>query len=90
MSRARRRTDDPHLGYRRVDDPLLTESLRQSLGDLEGATVRSDVFTKTKDIRVALHLLEERLANRLEVSDLCHQSFSRARRVSLAAPFVAE
>ena len=44
----------------------------QAVGDLERAAVRADVLADAEDVRVALHLLEQRLADRLEIGDLSH------------------
>ena len=85
MRRTRRRADDADLGDRRVDDALLAELVDQSVGDLERSAVRADVFADAEDVLVALHLLEQRLANRLEVGDLGHQGFSLRRGVRAPA-----
>ena len=52
----------------------VAEALGQPFGDLERATVRADVLAEAKDVGVALHLLEQRFANRLEIRDLGHQT----------------
>ena len=58
----------------------LAELVEQAFGDLERAAVCADVLAEAEDVRVALHLLEQRFANRLEIGDLGHQcSFSGVR-----------
>ena len=47
--------------------------VEQSFGDLERAAVGADVLAEAEDVLVALHLLEQRLANRLEIRDLSHR-----------------
>ena len=71
------------LRDRRVDHARLAELRQQPFGDLERAAVRADVLAEAEDVRVALHLLEQRLANRLEIGDLGHQSapFAGASKV---------
>ena len=68
--RADRGADDRLLRERRIEDALRAEPLLQPLGRLEGAAVDADVLAEDEDAFVALHLLEERLADRLEVEDL--------------------
>jgi hypothetical protein len=64
-----RRAHDRDLGDRRVDHALLAELRQQSLGDLERAAERADVLAEQKTF-VARHLLEQRLADGLEIGDL--------------------
>ena len=71
---AGRGADDADLGDRAVDDARFPEFRQQALSDLERATVRTDVLTNHEDVRIALHLLEQSLANGLEVGDLRHQT----------------
>jgi hypothetical protein len=72
---------DRGLGDRRVEPPLLAESLDQAVGHLESAAVNADVFPEQEDSRVALHLLEERFTDRVDVERL------RARRGSAGRLF---
>ena len=77
------------LADRRVDDPLGAEPVEQPVGHLEGAAVRADVLAEAEDARVALHLLEQALADGLEVGDLSHRaspSSPGARARSTALP----
>ena len=60
---------------RRVDHPLGAEAVQQPLGHLERAAVGSDVLAQAEDARVSLHLLEQSLADRLEVGGLSHRGF---------------
>ena len=84
VRRAGRRADEAGLADRRVDHPLGAEPVEQAIGHLERAAVASDVLAQAEDVRVALHLLEQRLADRLEVGDLSHRGSpsSRAARAS--------
>ena len=49
----------------------------QALGDLERAAVGADVLAEQEHALVARHLLEERLADRLEIGDDGHGPSSR-------------
>src|ERR1035437_8486865 len=69
---SRRRADDRDFGERRVDHAIRTEPGLQALGDLECATERADVLTEAEHRGVALHLLEQRLADGLQVGDGSH------------------
>src|SRR5262249_4691751 len=60
------RADDCGFRYRGVDDPLFAEAIDEPLGNLERATVDSDVFAEKKYAVVALHLFPESLAYSFE------------------------
>ena len=62
--------------------------VEQALGDLERAAVRADVLAEAEDVRVALHLLEERLADRLEIGDLGHQCVPPSSTAPARRPLV--
>ena len=53
----------------------------QPLGDLERAAVGADVLAEHEHALVARHLLEERLADRLEIGDDGHRQPARERRL---------
>ena len=55
MRHADRGAHDAGFGQRRIDDPLRTEVLLQTLGDAEDAAELSDVLTDEDDLRVVLH-----------------------------------
>src|SRR3954464_9888659 len=84
--------DDRVLGDRRVADALLAELLEQPVGDLEGAVEHPDVLAHQVDLLVALHLLAERLVERLAVADDGHQvsSVSAASASSSSACALSE
>ena len=86
VRRTRRGADDRRLGDRRVDHPRLAELREQAVGDLERAAVRADVLAEDEDVRVALHLLEERLADRLEIGDLSHRRSPTTRGARARPP----
>ncbi len=65
--RADRGADDRRLGQRGVHDPLLAEPREQPVRHLEGAAVDADVLAEHEHALVALHLLEDALADRLDV-----------------------
>ena len=71
--------DDRGLGQRRVEDPLLAELLRQTLGDLEDAPLRAgDVLAEQDHAPVALHLLDQRRPDRLQVGGrLAHDASAK-------------
>jgi hypothetical protein len=46
--------------------------LNEPFGDLERAAVLADVLSQNEDALVARHFFEERLPNRLEIRDGCH------------------
>ena len=52
---ADRGADEPLLGDRRVDHPLLAELLEQPRGDAEGAAERADVLAEQEDAVVLAH-----------------------------------
>ena len=56
---------------------FVAEPRLQPLGHLERAAERSDIFAKAKDVRIALHLFDERFANRVEIRDLTHDALPR-------------
>ena len=72
MGGARRRTHDRRFRDRRVDHSLLAEPFGESLSHLEGATVGADVLPQDENAGIALHLLPQALAQRLQVGDLGH------------------
>src|SRR6476646_11984980 len=70
--RARAGADDRRFGQRRVEDAPLPELLLEAERDLERAAVDADVLADHEDALVALHLLPEPVADRLEVGLLGH------------------
>ena len=70
--RADRDPDDQRLGERAVEHPPLPELLLQALGDTEHAALRTDVLTEDHHALVALHLLANPVADRLDVRLLGH------------------
>src|SRR5438034_761628 len=71
---ASRRANDCRLRNGRIDHPLLAVLRHQSFGDLERTAVGANVLAKAEYVLVALHLLEERFANRLEIGGLRHRA----------------
>src|SRR5712664_577880 len=67
-------SDDCRFGDGRVDHARLTEPLGESFRDFERPAVETDVFAEDENALVALHLLPESLAQRLEKSDFSHHS----------------
>ena len=61
------------LGDRRVDDAALAELLQQPAADLVGALVDPDFLAHQEDVRVALHLLAQRLVEGVTVGDQRHR-----------------
>ncbi len=61
------RSDNRGLGDGRVDDAILAELAEQAVGYLEGAAVNADVLAQQEDAVVALHLLQDALADRLHI-----------------------
>ena len=78
--RADAHADDRVLGDRRVAHALLAELLEQPGGDLEGAVEDADVLAHQEHVLVALHLLAQRLVERLAVAHDGHQRSSSAPR----------
>jgi hypothetical protein len=66
--------DDRRFRDRRVDHAGFAESLLEALGDLERAAIRADVLAQHEDAIVALHLLPQALAQRLEKGDFGHHN----------------
>src|SRR5690606_19109514 len=67
---------EARLGDGRVDHALLAELREQALAHLVRAVVVADLFAHEEDVRIATHLLEQRLTERLAVANLSHQYFS--------------
>src|SRR5277367_4527119 len=63
----------------RVDHPLGTETVDESVGDFKGAAVDADILADAKNGRVAFHLLPNSLADGFEVGDDGHRLGSVAR-----------
>ena len=63
---------EAELGDRRVDDAHLAELLEQPLRDLVGALVDGDFLAHEEDAVVALHLLAQRLVQRVAIRDDWH------------------
>ena len=59
---------DSEIGVSTTRD--LAELLVQPLRHAERAAVRADVLAEDEHLRIAAHLLDERLANRFEVRQL--------------------
>ena len=72
--RADAHADDRVLGDRRVAHALLAELLEQAVGDLERAVEDPDVLAHEDHVLVALHLLAQRLVERLAVAHRPRQS----------------
>src|SRR5690606_24786123 len=62
-------TREARLADRRVDDALRSEVVEEAVRHLERAAVHADVLADHEDALVALHLLPERLADRLQHGD---------------------
>ena len=56
----------------RVDHALGAEFREQPFGGFERAAVDADIFAEGDDGGIALHLLEQRLADRFEHGDFRH------------------
>ena len=67
-------TDECRFRQRRVANALLAELFQKAFGDGKTAAVLADVLAKAEDVLVAIHLLEQRFANGLEVGNLGHQA----------------
>ena len=63
-----------------VDDAHLAELLVQPLRHAERAAVRADVFAEHEHLRIAAHLLGERLADRFEVREIFAHTTSEPTR----------
>ena len=59
------RPDDARLVERCVDDPVLAETLLETLGDPEDPAGQTDIFAEDDDTRIALHRFVERGVDRL-------------------------
>ncbi len=70
--RANRRADDPRLGDGGIYDAAFAKLIQKAAGDRVGASVGADIFADEEDAIIALHLLAQRLADRLAKSDLRH------------------
>ena len=55
-----RGADDPGLGQRRVQHPVLAEVLLQTVGDPEDAAQPADVLPHDEDLGVVLHRVAQR------------------------------
>src|SRR5437016_5741314 len=66
-ARAYRSPHNGRFGNRGIDHALLAESLEKSGRDLECAAVDADVLADQEHARVALHLLPDPFADRLQV-----------------------
>src|SRR5205807_6541621 len=64
------------LGDGRVYDPLGPELLEQAATHLVRALIHADLFSHQEDVRVALHLLAQRLVQGVAVGERGHQSAS--------------
>src|SRR3984893_16641837 len=62
--------DDRRFRDRRVDDPRLAELLEEAVGDAEGAAIFADILAQHEDLRIPPHFLEQRFADRFEVTEL--------------------
>src|SRR6266852_5777887 len=67
-------SDDCRFGNGRVDHARVAEAFGESFRDFERAAVQTNIFTENENALVALHLLPESLAQRLEKSDFSHHS----------------
>ena len=65
--------DDDLLGDGRVEHALLAELLHQPAGHFEGSVVEADVLAQQEHRLVALHLLAERLVERVAHGKDGHQ-----------------
>ncbi len=62
------RADDGAFGNGRIHHAFLAEMLEESGGHFERAAVDADVFAQQEDVRVALHLFPQPLADGFQVS----------------------
>src|SRR5258708_37432710 len=81
------RADNGALADRRIDHALPAKPLQQAFAGLERPAVHTDVFADQHDGRVSLHLLEHRLLDGFEKSDLrsVRRAAIRSRHVYLRA-----
>src|SRR5207244_12029752 len=87
---ARCGADDRRLRDRRVDHPLLAELLGEAFRDLERPTVAPHVFAQDEDALVALHLLPQPLAQRLEIGDFGHHTLrNHSRSAAGGSPYTS-
>src|SRR5271169_6535787 len=82
--RSEGRAYDGGLGDGRVDDALGAEAVDESVGDLEGAAVDTDVFAEAENSWVAVHFFPDSLADGFEVSKLHRVRFQSSRFQSFA------
>ena len=74
--------DDGRFGDRRVDHAHLAELVVEALGDAERAAVGADILAQHEDLRIAPHLLDQRLANGLQVREFfAHERLSHETRI---------
>ena len=73
---------------RRVDDALRAEPLEQAGGDPKRAAVDADVLAQDEDPLVALHLLPERVVDRLDVRVPARARHQRGSAGRSRNPFV--
>lgn len=75
-------TTETTLSDGSVNDTLLTESVKKTLGDLVGTVVLSNLLTKDEDLGVGLELLSKGLVERITDSVLLD---TRARALSVGS-----
>src|SRR5262249_61636770 len=76
---------EPALRDGRINHALGAELLEESTCHLEGAAEGRDVFAEQNHIRVATHLITQRVRNRLEVGHYAHGVLiwsAKSRRVT--------
>jgi len=71
--------DDRVLADRRVAHAPLAEALEQPVGDAESTAEDPDVLAEEHHPLVVVHLLDERLSQRVAVAQLAHRSRSPLR-----------
>src|SRR6185369_12890548 len=68
--RATCRSDNRAFGDRRVNNSFFAELVKQTIGDLERAAIRADVFSDHEHRRVPFHLFPDPLPNRFDEGSL--------------------
>ncbi len=83
---ADRSPDDPGLGERSIEDPVLTKLLQQTLGRAEHPTVHTDVLAEEENVRVVAHRLLKAAINGLDQRQFGHGLITPSRtRASYSA-----
>src|SRR5665213_4075623 len=80
------RTDDCNFRNWCVNDTRRSEAFLQSFRDLECSTIRANVFTEAKDVRVTFHFLKQSLPDRLKIGDFRHRTSPNLMRAHFYQP----